>query len=369
MHDKGSLRVLEADGGDRQEWLALLESWAGREVFSHPDYLTLFAGPGERPMCAVYDGAGTRVIHPFLLRDLRATAFWGQGREEVYDIVSPPYGYGGPFVEGTATDRSALTAAFFREYERWAWSQKVASEYVIFSPKEEGAPSYPGEVGSRPIVVRTLDLAPEDILRDYKSTVPRCIRAAQRAGVCVVQDPTGQRRQDFLDVYEDTMRRRNADASYDLTPAFLERLNRTLSGYFMYFFALLDDRVVAADLLLLSADSIFFFRGGTLAEAFWARPTHLLWHHVFLWGREQGKRCLLLGGGMDVDDSLYRFKLSFAPRGGRPLRFGKWILDASSYDRLLAARRLYERSHGGEWTPRPSYFPAYRAPTVPSNAV
>jgi Acetyltransferase (GNAT) domain len=365
MHDQTSFRVLEADGDDRQTWLGLLESWSGREVFAHPNYLTLFAGPGERPVCAVYSCGGGRVIYPFLLRDLRALAFWGEGRDELHDVVSPPYGYGGPFVEGPATVRSTLTAAFFREYELWARSQKVVSEYVIFSPKEETAPRYPGSIAVKTrTIVRDLEFPPETIFREYRATLRQEIRAADRAGVSIVVDLCGARLNDFLEVYDDTMRRRQAEPRFHLGLGFLERVTQTLPGYFAFFHAMFGGKVVAAILVLLSGDSTFFFRGGTLANAFPVHPTKLLTHHAILWSREQGKRFCLLGGGNQAEDSLYRHKLSFAPRGSRSLWVGKWVLNPMEYAQLLSARRAYETGPHAEWSLSPGYFPEYRAPSL-----
>jgi len=366
MTQRTSFQIFEAEGIGQREWLAFLDSWTGWEVFAHPNYLNLYQEAGHRPVCVVYRCSEGCVIYPLILRDLRATAFWGSEGEELYDTVSPPYGYGGPFVEGSR-DKSALIARFFQEYEQWALSQKIVSEYMTFSPKEEGPLPYPGEVVVKaPSVVRTLDLSPEEIFRDYKDTLQRHVKGARRAGVRIEVDLTGERTPHFLAIYESTMKRRNADASYSLNVEFLERLNRTLSGYFAYFYALLDGRVISAELVLISADSTFFFRGGTLAEAFPAKPNQLLKHQISLWSQEQGKRFYILGGGNSAEDSLYRYKLSFAPQGARPLKVGKWILDHNRYEQLLTARHAYEKAQDAHWVPKPGYFPAYRAPSLPS---
>src|SRR6266508_3300359 len=47
-------RVLDASvPGELSAWLALWERWPGREVFAHPEYVRLFARPGDRAVCAV----------------------------------------------------------------------------------------------------------------------------------------------------------------------------------------------------------------------------------------------------------------------------------------------------------------------------
>jgi Acetyltransferase (GNAT) domain len=355
-----SFRALEAEGSERQEWLSILDSCANREVFAHPDYLNLYRKTGDKPICLVYTCPGGRVIHPVILRDLRATDFWGSAGEEVYDTIAPPYGYGGPFVDGEVAP-FVLLEPFFEEYQIWARSHGVISEYNILSPKEDFEIPYPGEVEVKaPTVVRTLGKA-DEVWSDYKASVRGHVRTAERAGVYVEVDQTGDRVGDFLEIYTETMLRRGATANYFLTMEFLEELNRTLGGYYTYFHALLDGRVVSSELVLLSHDSTFFFRGGTRSDSLRVGPNLLLKHHVILWSIQQGKRTYLLGGGNSADDTLYHYKLSFAPRGARDLKVGKWIIDPNRYWEAVEARRAYERARGAPWAPKAGYFPEYRA--------
>ncbi len=364
MKGSVSFRVLTAEGCDRREWLAVFDSWSGWEAYAHPDYLSLYREEGAKPLCAIYRCPDGQVIYPLLIRSLGATQFWGHDDEELYDVVSAPYGYGGPFVEGTG-DKRDLVTRFFEKYEAWARSRNVVSEYLQFTPEDENELRYPGEVLVRmPVVVRTLDLSPEEIFSNYKKKLRWSLRAAERAGVQVEVDLTGERVNDFLDIYQQTMNRRGADPGYHMNLTFLQRFNRTLAGYYAYFFALLNGRAVSTELVTISANSIDFFRGGTLAESFPAHPNHLLKHHIILWSREKGKRVYLLGGGNVAQDSLYQYKLSFAPRGTRPLRVGKWVLSRDRYEQLVAARRAYENARGVDWVPRPGYFPEYRAPSA-----
>jgi hypothetical protein len=360
----GTLRVLEATGSDRDEWMALLHSWQGREIFAHPSYLSLFSRDGERPLCLVYESDRGRVIHPILLRDLRVTPFWGSTKAPVRDALGPPFGYGGPFAE-TAEQENAedLLESFFATYATWARDQGVVTEYVVFSPKLVGPIPYPGAIVVKmPTVIRTLHESGDAILRSYDRAVRRRVRGALREGVHVEIDDKGTRVGDFLRVYNDTMLRRKAAGQYFLDQEFLDRLHASLRGYFAYFHAILDGRVVSTELVLLSGDSTFFFRGGTLKDSFTAHPNHLLKHEIILWSKKRGKQYYILGGGNSADDSLYRYKLSFAPQGARPLRIGKWILDAIIYHQLLEAREHSEQTRSHGWRPKEDFFPAYRSP-------
>lgn len=349
--------VLEASGRDRDVWLSALESLDRPHVFLSPAYLELFARDGERPRCAIYEEGGDVVLYPFLMRSIGALPFGGawSGR---FDLVSPPFGWGGMLGRG-----AGAAPGFCPRFAEWAREAGVIAEYVTFDPSKEPPAEYPGEVAYKMrSVVRSLTEPPEVIWRDYKDTVRRCIKKAERSGVSVEIDTEGTRVDAFLAVYGETMRRRAAGEDYELTRGWLEALHRSLSGGFAYFHALLAGRVVSTELVLLAGSAAVFFRGGTLAEAFAARPNHLLKHRVILWSRERGCARYVLGGGNVDGDDLLRFKLSFAPAGARPLRVGRWVVDRQAYDGLVAARRAYEREvRGRDWSPRPGYFPAYRA--------
>jgi hypothetical protein len=342
--------------------MELLAALGRPHAFASPDYLELFTRQGERAACAVYRSDGAVVLYPFILRRLSAPPFADVHGEPHLDMVSPPFGWGGPLVVAGSPELSD----FYRRLEVWARDCGVVSEYVTFPPTAPPPAAYPGEVTRKmDSVVRSLAESPETIWLDYKDTVRRCIRRAERDGVRIEIDPDGRRADEFLSVYAATMDRRTAGDDYQLSSDFLRRLDAGLRGAFAYFHAMLGGRLVSTELVLLAGTVTLFFRGGTLAEAFPARPNHLLKHHVILWSRERGQAHYVLGGGNRDDDDLLRFKLTFAPSGARPLNVGRWVIDPAAYDRLVKARERYETErHGALWRPSPSYFPRYRAPAL-----
>jgi hypothetical protein len=356
------LRVLEAEGDDLRRWHSLLDDWPAREVFAHPEYLRLFTCPGERPTCFVFSSSSGVLVHPTILRDLRALAFWTD--EAAWDVLAPPFGYGGPFVIA-ADDRVQLFRAFFTSFREWAADTHVASEYHAFNPKDDQEVPYPGQVLARaPTVLRATDLSKDAIWLDYKGSVRTDIRNARQLDLAIEDDLEGQRVAEFLSVYESTMDRNEAASQYRLTLEFLQRLNEQLKGYYAYFHCLERDHVISTELVLVSGDSTFFFRGGTLGERLRTRANHLLKHRIIEWSHEQGKRFYLLGGGNSAEDSLFKYKRSFAPHGVRKHRAGTWVLEPELYQRLVSARRSHEAGEGRSWSARPGFFPEYRAPAA-----
>jgi hypothetical protein len=129
----------------------------------------------------------------------------------------------------------------------------------------------------------------------------------------------------------------------------------------MYFHAIHDGRVISTELVLVSAENVYSFLGGTDSRGFEMRPNDLLKYEIVLWAKRQGKRRFVLGGGYKTGDGIYRYKLGFAPHGSMPYYVGCRVLRADLYDKLVKNKEALARSKGDEWFPQTGYFPAYRA--------
>ena len=101
----------------------------------------------------------------------------------------------------------------------------------------------------RPNVVRSLDLGPDEVWRDYEHKVRKNVKRAKQAGLRVELDPDGRRIEDFLAIYYATLDRREAEEGYYFPRAFFADIIRRLSGQFMFFHALSGEHVVATELV------------------------------------------------------------------------------------------------------------------------
>ncbi len=354
------LRIWDAaDARDREQWLDFWAQWPGREVFAHPDYVRLNAGPHDRALCAVASDGRSSVLYPFLLRPLETEPYWDPSFGGCCDIVTP-YGYGGPFGWGAAWSPEGLRA-FWSEFDAWAAQSPVVSEAVRLSLFPETLVDYPGE--RRVLsdnVVRVIG-SEDELWRDFEHKVRKNVNKARASGVSVQIDETGDRLDDFLAIYTSTMSRRNAQETYYFPRSYFESIHQDLKGQFAYFYALAGGAVVSAELVLVSAHRVYSFLGGTDADWFPVRPNDLLKVEIMSWARSAGKAQFVLGGGHVRDDGIYRYKLSFAPDGRVPFALGCRVLYASAYERLTQSRQRLAAAQAIPWQPKPEYFPLYRA--------
>jgi Acetyltransferase (GNAT) domain len=354
------LRILDAaDRRDRKTWIDLWEQWPGREIFGHPDYVRLYAVPRVQALCATASADGSYVLYPFLLRTLGDEQYCDVSLRDCTDI-STPYGYGGPFRWGAAWNPEA-GRAFWLEFDAWAAKSRVVSEVVRLSLFPEILVEY---IGDRRVlldnVVRALN-SEDELWRDFEHKVRKNVNKARAGGVTVRIDEKGDRLDDFLAIYASTMNRRNARESYYFPREYFERIHADLKGQFAYFHAFVGGAIVSTELVLVSADRIYSFLGGTDAAWFHVRPNDLLKVEIMNWARSAGKKEFVLGGGYASGDGIYRYKLSFAPNGSVPFSIGSRVLNINAYEQMIHARRTFAAMQGVRWQPNPDYFPAYRA--------
>lgn len=347
-----------ADPHDRKAWIDSWAQWPAREIFGHPDYVRLYAAPHVQAFCAAASAGGSYVLYPFLLRALGDEPFCDVSLRDCVDIATP-YGYGGPFRWGNAWNPDAVRA-FWLEFDAWAAKSRVVSEVVRLSLFPETLVNYTGD--RRVLsdnVVRALK-SEDELWRDFEYKVRKNVNKARASGVMVRIDEKGDHLDDFLAIYTGTMNRRNAGEAYYFPREYFERIHADLKGQFAYFHAFVGGAVVSTELVLVSADRIYSFLGGTDAVWFHVRPNDLLKVEIMNWARTAGKTQFVLGGGYARGDGIYRYKLSFAPSGSVPFSIGSRVLNADAYEHLVRGRRTFAASEGRLWQPNPEYFPAYR---------
>src|SRR5262249_14214514 len=236
---------------------------------------------------------------PFLLEHDGAV-FAGVEREEPRDVVSP-YGYGGPGGGGRGVSPAHAGGAPGRGGRR-----TVVRVHPLY-----------GNHGGAPIHVEPLAptvawrLEPErDLLAGLHFKHRNKVTKAERAGATVRQhDGLGE----FVPLYEDTMRRLDADDFYLFEPAYWERLADLPLARFD---AEIDDDVVASALCLATPPWLHYHLSGTTDTGRSTGASTLVLLEAARWAQAQGYERFHLGGGLGgKQDSLHHFKARFDPEG------------------------------------------------------
>ena len=275
---------------------------------------------------------------PFLLEH-EGALFAGVERAEPRDVVTP-YGYGGP-VGGDAS--------FWPAYEEWARERGVVCTFVRFHPlyaNQRDAPIHVEPLA--PTVAWRLE-ADRDLLAGLHFKHRNKVTKAEKAGATVTQhDGLGE----FVPLYEDTMRRLDADDFYLFSPDYWERLAALPLARFD---AAIDREVVASALCLATPPWLHYHLSGTTDTGRSTGSSTLVLLEAARWAQERGFERFHLGGGLGGrQDSLHHFKARFDPEGLVDAAVGKAIHDEDAYRELSGGDAGYD-----------GFFPAYRA-TVPA---
>jgi CelD/BcsL family acetyltransferase involved in cellulose biosynthesis len=351
---------------DRAEWVSLWSASKFRRPHDHPGFLEAMCSLGERPMaiaCLLEERLLS--LYPFDVLDLAQLPFAQQlGNSPGVDVISP-YGYGGATYEGDGVDRQ--TAEELLEYALHSFfvQMKVVSEFVredLFT--EHLAARHDGEhLVQQQNVVVDLRIPMEERWLRYTRKVRANVRHAEKSGLRVEIGNSKSFLEPFLGIYYDTMKRDHAKEYYFFPLDKLQHLHDSLQPYgeLQYVLVFLQERVISAQLLLLSADTVYSFLSGTDAAYFKLRPAELLKHKVVEWGHQRRYSSFVVGGGLKANDGLFQFKRAFEPRGLMDFWVRRVVWNKSQYNLLVAARKKWEAGMGRTWEPEPSFFPAYRA--------
>lgn len=343
------LQVLTTD--QSEQWDLIVRSFASYDTYWLSGYVKAFKvhGDGE-PMLFFYEDKKARGINVVMKRDVsNDTHFVGILPSEKYFDFSCPYGYGGWLVEGEETEN------LFIAYEAWCERNEIISEFVRFHPVLENhvfsEKSY--EVIGLGNTI-SMDLtSPEIIWTNIISKNRNMIRKAQKNGVKIYSGRYPEIFKVFRVIYNGTMDKDKADEYYYFDEGFYESILNDLPQNSQVFYAVYENKVIAASIMLFANGRMNYHLSGSIREYSSLAPTNLLLYEAALWGCANGYKTLYLGGGVGSgEDNLYKFKKAFYRNDDvRRFYIGKKIFNQEKYDELLKMRETTDRD----------FFPKYRA--------
>lgn len=348
---------------ERREWRGLRARFSVRRPHDDPAYLDLMSPRNAQSRMFYYAGDGFRVMYPFHLRALDPAIVGPEFNG--HSIIVSPYGYGGPLlqVDDGHSGVDCVADEWQAAWHAWMRDNDVVTEFVREDLNDARLlPRGDGErVFVQQNVIVDLSLDAETRWRSYSAKVRKNVKRARESGLSVEFALDDSALATFCAIYYDTMDRRQAADEFYLDAAALRAyLDETRPlGEALIALVMNGTETVSTELVLLGSHEAYSFLGGTRAEAFPMRPNDLLKHEVCEWGHASGIREYVLGGGVQPDDGIFRYKLAFAPDGGVDFFTRRVVADREIYDRIMAYRVAVAKGEGGTWTPRLGYFPEF----------
>lgn len=294
-----------------------------------------------------------RIINQFIKRSVPYLI----GGIQYYDIVTP-YGYGGPVVE-EALNKEKLIAEYQEDFARYCEENHIICEFIRYHPILKNYIDFTSvyeTVYSRHTVGTNIRDFEDPVQSEFSKSARREVRKGENAGIVCTINVNPDNLDVFRALYEETMRRNNADGMYFFPDAYYECLTTDLRQFVLEIQACVDNEIIASEIyfisdgimhahLLGSNSRLLDIGGGAILEATAAR-----------WGKENGYHYIHHGGGRTAatDDPLYLYKKKFGKNTEFDFYIGKKIWNQEIYDQAVEARK-----NEGEISNQ-SYFPIYR---------
>lgn len=309
-----------------------------QEIYFSPAYYALCETPSARAECFVCERDRDFVLYPYLKTDLRAALAFPLS-ENLYDIEGA-YGYNGP---ACSSADPALLQAFGTAFTAHCQDNNIIAEFTRFNPvlaNHTWSPHLTPEAANKNVVVDLTRSADELWKVSYRHCVRKNVNKARRHSLVVTlaagDETTASQRQEFTAIYHATLDKNQAEAHYYFDLSYFESLCRLLPRCCLFAFVMDQDRPIAAELVLLSRETAYSFLGGTLSEGYAVGANNLLKHELILHLKQAGCRQFCLGGGVRMNDGIFRYKSTFAEDGVVDFFVGKKIYLPDAYARLCA---------------------------------
>ena len=200
--------------------------------------------------------------------------------------------------------------------------------------------------------------SPEVIWQNIVSKNRNMIRKAEKNGIEIHHATDMALFKDFMQIYNATMDKDNAEEYYYFSEEFYKSIHEDLDGHYEMFYATYEGKIIAMSIMLFANKQMHYHLSGSVLEYRNLAPSNLLLYKAALWGCEHGYKTFHLGGGVGSgEDNLYKFKAAFNRESDYQFSIAKMIFDHEKYDVLVAERAV----HDTEFNKESNFFPIYRS--------
>ena len=332
---------------NKEEWAKIVFNG---EIYYQWEYVDAFYRNGDGiPKLAYAELEDEYVYNVFFIRDI-VKDLKLNNEYSCYDIITP-YGYGG--VNANTNNRNLINY-FFKNFSIYCNQNKIVSEFVRFNPLLNNFRYYSDDydiINASKTVYMKLDNS-EQIWNDLESRCRNTIRKARNNNLEIKSGLNKKMLSEFIDIYNETMRRDNANSYYffndDFFDSILNNLEKNAKIYTVYY----EGKAINSSIILFNGENAHYHLSGTLSEYMKLGANNFSLYEIAVDLCKLGYKKFHLGGGYGGDDSpLFKFKKSFNKNGELNFYIGKKIYNEKLYNELCKLENVDINE---------SYFPAYR---------
>jgi serine/alanine adding enzyme len=338
---------------DPASWRSVLP--ASRSAFGSVE----FASIAERHLrhsarLFVLSDGEESIVYPFFLRSVSGLPFAAHLQIETSDTVSPDYT--GPVANAPVTQ--STPDRFRRCFAEYCRQEGIITEFAHLHPWNRSTDFLEKDdvFLEREVVYVDVTMPEEQMWREcFTHSCSKNIKRALAENVRVFLATRPEEIEEFYRIYIGTMDRRCAQPGYYFPLSYFMALFQQMSDNATFLLAEYKNQIIAATLYLHDDCDVYSYLGGADHAFQHVRPTNAVVCEAINWSRSRGKKRLILGGGYQPGDGVFRFKASFSPLRAKFYVY-KRIHNPDVYAELCRAWCAHYcadvKSNG--------YFPAYR---------
>lgn len=305
----------------------------------------------------VMETGESTVVYPFFVRPVAALPFAADTDRNLQDTFTPEYT--GPLFIRSGSSRDSEAKKFADTFARYCRTHGIVAEFAHLSPWHDSEDLLDPTcvMMNREIVPVDLTLGEEGLwTRSLTSDARRQTRQAQKAGVAVRWASSLDDVRAFHRLHAGTMDRRQAKESYRIPLEYFVAIFESMPKHAFIALAEYEGHVVAGGLYLHGGTDVYWHLSAVDLEFSRVRPVNKYVWETMLWAVGAGKKRMLLGGGYQPDDGVFRFKAGFSTLRAQFCTYRR-VHDEHAYRSLLKAWSAYY----GISPSQVGFFPAYRS--------
>lgn len=333
-----------------KKWDSIVLSFPNYDVYYLSGYVKAFQIHGDgKPQLMYYEDCGLRAIYVYMKR---CTAIDG-----LFDSITP-YGYGGILFDGELDEKKGK--AFWNAYVKLMNQEHIVDNFVRYHPVLNNAvclKNITNVIDLGKTVAMLLD-SPELIWENIHSKNRNHIRMAEKNGVVIKHGQGLDLFDKFIEIYNATMKKDNAEEYYYFEREFYESIHNDLMDNYEIFYAEYEGKIIAMSIMIYANGRLNYHLSGSDMAYRNLAPSNLLLYKAALWGCEKGMKTFHLGGGVGSgEDNLFKFKIAFNKKSDYQFSIGKEVFDKEKYQDLIDTRQKNDLKFNQE----SNFFPLYRS--------
>ena len=328
------------DKNCKTEWNSRVYSFANWDIYYLYEYAYSFMLHGDGEIYLIYfEYKEEKMCYAVMKSDIAdCPKFKGLLSKGMYYDLETPYGYGGPLCDKPLSKEAK--ELFKAELSDYCREHNIVSQFVRFHPLLKNYEVLPEVISARYLrdtIFMDTSLSEEGIMQNMDSKNRNMVRKAIKSGVYILKKDVSEF-DDFLPMYEETMKRNGADEYYTFGKDYFEALS-SLSDNACIFYAMYEDKPISGAIMYYNDRYMHYHLSGTFEEYRSLAAGNLLLYEAACYAHKTGILSFHLGGGLSPEDSLFGFKKQFNKNGRASFVVGRTIFDEDAYKKLLIIRK------------------------------